>query len=495
MPRSLSTPSPRRQRSSAGPARVVAALIAGILPAALGSGCDDGKKRPPSQTQSTQVLPQTGGTLTLGAATLLVPPGAVLQPTTITVTSRGAGDSDPGFVSPLFDYGPAGLTFQKPAILSIATAYTPGPGNQLRIAARADDGTIEPIPSSAGAGGVAAPIRHFSEYGAYESPPCGEACESSPSFDCCGAQCVPIGTYEHCFGCTSCAGAELCCRDFSYDPPTYNGPVFLCVDVKGDNAEHCGACGVDCSQSVLGGPDCCAGLCVNRLTDPRNCGTCGNACPGGRDCVDGRCEICEGENCAWVGTASITAAASKTTQVSIFLDAGRITGTETTTLTISYKATFALEGSSSGTLRVTGGQLTGDRRYTVRREESGTTLSGCRYTSVEVFDDVLSGTGDVTQSTATLTLLAGQHRIFVGPPVLETAGLGHHTYNAESLTPGCTAARPFSRSDPITGTLRYSLDETGPYTPGATTVSGNQTHPDPNDPDVTLTLQWNLQQQ
>jgi hypothetical protein len=439
------------------------------------------------------VLPGTGGTLTLGDATLRVPPGAVLQPTTITVTSRAAESADPGFVSRLFTFGPAGHTFQKPAILTFATAYTPGTGKQLLVAARNDDGSVEQIPSVFDASGVAAPIRHFSEYGAYEADVCGEACESSPSYTCCGAQCVPIGTYDHCGGCNPCTGRDLCCRDFSYDPPTYNGPIFFCIDVQGNDPLHCGGCGVDCTASVLGGPDCCAGLCANRRTDPRNCGTCGNACPAGRNCVDGRCEICEGAGCAWVGTATIHAAASKTTVVP-YSDP-RIMGTETTTLVIDYTAQASLEGPSSGVLHATAGTLTGNRRYTVTREETGTTLSGCRYSSVEVFDDQLSGVGDITQSSAHLTLLSDSHHLLVSPPDLETSGTFHYTLNVTSLTPGCTATPPVDQTSPITGTLAYTLNETGPYSPGTTTVAGNVTHPAPNESDVSLTLQWNLQQQ
>lgn len=108
---------------------------------------------------------------------------------------------------------------------------------------------------------------------------------------------------------TECPAPFATCRSPS-------GTSYKCgVDLSQDDA-NCGACGVGCpafdalnmvSRCVAGA---CALECVNRgvdtqwrncnglvddgcesdvFTDAKNCGTCGNACPGGEACIDGKC--------------------------------------------------------------------------------------------------------------------------------------------------------------------------------------------------------------
>ena len=48
-----------------------------------------------------------------------------------------------------------------------------------------------------------------------------------------------------------------------------------------------GSCGVICSGGRIG----CGSLCVDITSDPNNCGACGNACTGVGYCVDGGCQI------------------------------------------------------------------------------------------------------------------------------------------------------------------------------------------------------------
>jgi hypothetical protein len=78
-----------------------------------------------------------------------------------------------------------------------------------------------------------------------------------------------------------------------------------CIDLQ-THAGHCGACGMACPTGidcVAGICDCPAGTtactetCSDTMTDPLNCGGCGNDCNGGA-CVDGMCDCAPTElNC------------------------------------------------------------------------------------------------------------------------------------------------------------------------------------------------------
>jgi hypothetical protein len=83
-----------------------------------------------------------------------------------------------------------------------------------------------------------------------------------------------------------------------------------CADLQTD-ADHCGACDTECSQTANSLPVCAAGKCtlactgsflncngqvpdgceVNPDVDPANCGACGTECPPGNICKGGECEL------------------------------------------------------------------------------------------------------------------------------------------------------------------------------------------------------------
>lgn len=78
------------------------------------------------------------------------------------------------------------------------------------------------------------------------------------------------------------------------------------VDLRSTN-DHCGSCGNACED----GFDCVDGECACRFdtdTDPQNCGACGNVCGDGAACVDGAC-VCpfdtrtDPQNCGACGNA------------------------------------------------------------------------------------------------------------------------------------------------------------------------------------------------
>jgi hypothetical protein len=74
----------------------------------------------------------------------------------------------------------------------------------------------------------------------------------------------------------------------------------VCRDLQGDRT-NCGTCGNRCGtglQCVAGQCQCpvgqtsCNGVCRNLQTDRTNCGTCGTVCPGTANqsgCVNGGC--------------------------------------------------------------------------------------------------------------------------------------------------------------------------------------------------------------
>ncbi|HYQ18316.1 MAG TPA: glycosyl hydrolase family 8, partial [Polyangiaceae bacterium] len=62
-----------------------------------------------------------------------------------------------------------------------------------------------------------------------------------------------------------------------------------------------------CSASCATGEEACGNSCVVKATDPTNCGSCGNRCPGGAACANGTCSCGAGKNtcagvCVDVGT-------------------------------------------------------------------------------------------------------------------------------------------------------------------------------------------------
>jgi hypothetical protein len=80
-------------------------------------------------------------------------------------------------------------------------------------------------------------------------------------------------------------------------PVTIEAPGYETVvrTVEVDNPTNCGCCGC-CPFSATvamelepdGTP--VAGCCADTTSDPENCGGCGNHCPAGVACVEGRCE-------------------------------------------------------------------------------------------------------------------------------------------------------------------------------------------------------------
>jgi hypothetical protein len=267
--------------------------LASLLVIACASDEEGGDGPGPRPTSSAVIGPD-GGVLLVGEAVLAIPPGALASPVRISGRERAAEEiAGVRALSAVFAFEPDGLEFAVPAALMIATPDV-GADDEVTIAQVVGE-ELEPLTSLTTNQGVTTTLAHFSEY---------VVISLIPSYDCedaCGAYqiccpddddvngCVPLGTQLHCGGCGSCVPPDICC-----DEPTASPNPWACVDVKADNDKHCGACSNDCARSVLGGPKCCGGLCVDFKTDPKHCGECRHECGSNEACVDGKC-VCAPE--------------------------------------------------------------------------------------------------------------------------------------------------------------------------------------------------------
>lgn len=122
-----------------------------------------------------------------------------------------------------------------------------------------------------------------------------EDCQGA--LDCCSGICVPVNDTNNCGGCggkcnpnetceqgrcscggslETCAANELCCGNVGEE---------TCVAITDPN--NCGACGNACPSGI---PCCSAGGAAHCATDdPMNCGACGAVCGIGQDCCNGTC--------------------------------------------------------------------------------------------------------------------------------------------------------------------------------------------------------------
>jgi hypothetical protein len=221
-------------------------LLLALLAAA---GC--GKDEP-----GGTVIGPAGGTVTgPDGVSLVIPAGALVTPTEITIT-RAAGVADNFHaVSPAFRFEPEGLAFQQPAVLVI-------PFPALLVQGAVADVAIwwgtspttrwAPLASQVNPtlGTVSAEITHFSYGAAGEvDPACVPECTGRTcGIDGCGGTCAP-GCPDPELPCVEATGTCLCIPD--------------CTD------RECGndGCGGTCA------PGCGAGTCLEALG---RCFTCGN---------------------------------------------------------------------------------------------------------------------------------------------------------------------------------------------------------------------------
>ena len=161
-----------------------------VLALVLAAGC--GK----DESAGTEIGPAGGTVSGPDGVSLVIPAGALTEPTSISIT-RATGVADNFLaVSPAYRFEPAGLTFQQPAVLVIPFQALLVQGAVTNVAIWWGAGPTSrwaPLPSNVNLtlGTVAAEITHFSYGAAGEADPgCVPDCEGrSCGFDGCSGTC------------------------------------------------------------------------------------------------------------------------------------------------------------------------------------------------------------------------------------------------------------------------------------------------------------------
>ncbi len=138
----------------------------------------------------------------------------------------------------------------------------------------------------------------------------GQSCNASGACVCsgtlCGGVCIDTDTDPaNCGGCgVTCAAGEFCAAGVCRCSPDCSGRT--CGDDGCGGS--CGSCPSERMCNASGACVCtsgtdCGGACVDTMTDPNNCGSCGTRCRGStRFCVGGTCTAgctpdCTGRSC------------------------------------------------------------------------------------------------------------------------------------------------------------------------------------------------------
>jgi len=162
---------------------------------------------------ATAVIGPNGGTLTVTAAenaaiagtSITIPPGALSAPTTIEIGATNQSVVSSGALGPVIDFEPSGLSFAKPATMSIPLALPSGlSASRVAVLAVEANGTsraIAPVSVANGLGTFQA--SGFTFFGAFESNPDGG--DDSDAGNDSDAGCTPS-----CAGDATCGSSDGC---------------------------------------------------------------------------------------------------------------------------------------------------------------------------------------------------------------------------------------------------------------------------------------------
>ena len=277
--------------------RLIWLLVAGAT--AL-SGCDDVVSS--QSVLATAVLGPEGGTLSLGAVSVELPPGALAAD--VTVRIQLAANHPDGNIGPVYSIEAEGAKLLAPATISyqVQTANLPAETELADVLlAFVQDGAWQPLTGSAmdaGAGIVSGQTMHFSEWGAIPPLPpipCSKAADC-PEMDCMLASCDDGGCAytadPECEECNpDCQGKE--CGDDGCDGSCgkCEGPQEGCVE---------GMC-VECEEQCTVGEKGCTSPdsrweCI---PGPEGCAVQADwECAPDTTCVNGECSACV-PDCEW----------------------------------------------------------------------------------------------------------------------------------------------------------------------------------------------------
>ncbi len=246
---------------------------------------DNGSPAAMTPTVVSQMVTATGGgVVTAGGAELDVPPGALAEDTTITVTesSKSGEPMADAIAGDIYDFGPEGTTFAQPVQLSISFDGSIPDGKQAVIAFL-DQGAWTPLDDSVVAGNVVlAHTSHFSTYTVVfvDSMQTGPTC--SGTFDACGGDLT--GTWDISIGCANvvpadapianCPGSRVSVTavptgSITFDPTSgtmFLNAFYLALDVSGTFPASCVTNG-DCATAQTA-------TTWNMLTFTKNGSTC-----------------------------------------------------------------------------------------------------------------------------------------------------------------------------------------------------------------------------
>jgi hypothetical protein len=139
-------------------------------------GADDG--------DGTEVIDEMGGEIAIEGVALVIPPGALAEPTTISIAPLADGSAMPDAVSPVFAFEPDGLVFQAP--VTVELEFPSDGRDAVALFWSRPDGGFDVVPDATIVDGrVTGSITHFSKGYIGEYGKCvTESDDSDPDTGC-----------------------------------------------------------------------------------------------------------------------------------------------------------------------------------------------------------------------------------------------------------------------------------------------------------------------
>lgn len=255
--------------------------------------------------ETADITPSGGGTLLVLAANNLelaktkleVPAGAVLEAVTVTVEPGAPiveGDGETA-VGPAVDFGPDGLTFSTPALMTLPLNTSLDEGEELRVHVVNADGSREILEEpeltiNDSNGTVSFSVSHFTTFQPGRRQRAAGSCrrdsDCAANETCQQGSCVPSNT---CSTDADCSAGDWCVRGMCTTPSP--GQCRSNADCTGTQTCQSGTCQAPPPQCTSD-RDCSAGdWCVRGMCTTPSPGQCrSNAdCASNESCIQGIC--------------------------------------------------------------------------------------------------------------------------------------------------------------------------------------------------------------